>query len=134
MTGRRRSNLDALVTKYGVDKCVGVQMDTTDFKSIPGKIEECMRAFGGGGQQVDSVYVGSGMQRTVDFSKPESIDMEAVEMEFNTNYVRVACLELLQGFRLTETVVQMAYMYIAKEVLPYLFKRDSPTTFMVGCI
>jgi NAD(P)-dependent dehydrogenase (short-subunit alcohol dehydrogenase family) len=86
IAGRRQANLDAFVEKHGADKCVGVQMDITDYKSIPGKIQECMSAFGG--DSVDSVYVGSGIQKTVDFSKPESIDMEVVEMEFNTNYVR----------------------------------------------
>ena len=29
----------------------------------------------------------SGIQRTFDFSKPETVDFETIQLEFNTNYL-----------------------------------------------
>lgn len=34
----------------------------------------------------------SGMQRGLDFSKPESVDLSLVETEFNTNYLSTLAL------------------------------------------
>jgi short-subunit dehydrogenase involved in D-alanine esterification of teichoic acids len=132
VTGRRQANLDSFVSKHGTDRCKSVQMDVTDFASIPAKIAACMNAFDG--TAVDSVYVGSGIQRPADFSKPESIDMNAVEMEIKTNYVRRDASHdsfLPANTEHESSSHQVAYLHIAKAVLPYLFKQDRPTSFMV---
>lgn len=41
---------------------------------------------------LDCVFINSGIQRGLDFSKPESVDMSSIETEFVTNYVAVLAL------------------------------------------
>ena len=45
---------------------------------------------------LDCVFLNSGIQRGLDFSKPDSVDLALVEKEFNTNYL--SYLALTKGF------------------------------------
>ncbi len=45
---------------------------------------------------LDCVILNSGIQRPFDFSKPETVDLNLVQTEFNTNYF--SCLALTNAF------------------------------------
>lgn len=56
---------------------------------------------------IDFVFVNPGIQRALDFTKPESVDLERFDLELKTNYT--------------------APVYLTKAILPYLNKRSEPT-------
>ena len=45
---------------------------------------------------LDCVFLNSGIQRGVDFSKPETVDLDLMQTEFNVNYF--SCLALTKAF------------------------------------
>ena len=49
---------------------------------------------------LDCVFINSGIQRGVDFSKPESVNLDTIQTEFTTNY--------------------LAYLALTKAFLPFL--------------
>jgi short-subunit dehydrogenase involved in D-alanine esterification of teichoic acids len=59
---------------------------------------------------LDSIIVNSGIQRPLNFTDPKSIDLEAVDQEFTTNY--------------------LAPLHITKAFLPFLQRRGNPTSLI----
>jgi short-subunit dehydrogenase involved in D-alanine esterification of teichoic acids len=59
---------------------------------------------------LDCVILNSGVQRSLDFSKPESIDLETAETELLTNYT--------------------SYIHLTKYFLPFLQAQASPTSLV----
>ena len=41
---------------------------------------------------LDCVILNAGIQRRVDFSKPETVDISSIQNEFNTNYISYIAL------------------------------------------
>lgn len=82
VTGRREQNLSAFVSKHGSSKSSSLQLDVTDLPSIPSKIADLLKAH----PDIDSVIINAGIQRKSDFSDPESVDLEALDQEWKTNY------------------------------------------------
>jgi short-subunit dehydrogenase involved in D-alanine esterification of teichoic acids len=41
---------------------------------------------------IDCVFLNAGLQRVYDFSKPESVDLQAFFSEFNTNFTSMVTL------------------------------------------
>ena len=54
---------------------------------------------------LDCVIMNSGIQRGLDFSKPESVDLDAVQIEFTTNY--------------------LSYLALTKAFLPFLLSKKT---------
>jgi len=54
---------------------------------------------------LDCVFINSGIQRGLDFSKPESVDLDSIQTEFTTNY--------------------LAYLALTKAFLPFLLSKKS---------
>jgi len=104
--GRRQENLDEFVQTHGEDKCSGIKFDITDLKGIPAFVERVTKE----NPTLDSVIMNSGIQRGLDFSKPESIDLDVLEAEFTTNY--------------------LSYVHLTKYLLPFLQKQSSPTSLV----
>jgi short-subunit dehydrogenase involved in D-alanine esterification of teichoic acids len=90
--GRRKENLEALVHQYGHDKVQAVPFDITQLESIPHFAANIMNTH----SDVDCVLLNSGIQRSTDFSDPEAVDMDVVQLEFTTNYI--AQLALTKAF------------------------------------
>lgn len=107
VTGRRRENLDEFVKEYGskanVDSAV---FDITDLQSIPSFVESMFKKH----PDLDSIFLNSGIQRGLDWTKPESVDLDTVELEFRTNY--------------------LSYMHFCKAALPYLEKQKKETSLI----
>lgn len=101
--GRRQANLDDLVHKHGSDKVSTVAFDITQLDAIP--------AFASGithkHADLDCVFLNSGIQRPLDFGRPESVDIDLVNTEFVTNY--------------------LSYLALTKAFLPFLQAKTSPS-------
>jgi len=104
--GRRKENLDALQQKHGKEKVSILQFDITDLKNIPTFVESVTKSH----PNLDSVFLNSGIQRPIDFTKPESIDLDSVNMEMTTNYI--------------------SYIHLIKYFLPTLLSQPTPTSLI----
>jgi short-subunit dehydrogenase involved in D-alanine esterification of teichoic acids len=59
---------------------------------------------------LDCVFLNSGIQRSLNFAKPEEIDLDRVSVELTTNYT--------------------SYIHLVKYFLPFLQKQSSPTSLI----
>lgn len=59
---------------------------------------------------LDCVFVNSGIQRSFDFSKPETVDLDIVQQEFKTNY--------------------LSYLYLTNAFLPFLKSKNEETALI----
>lgn len=60
---------------------------------------------------LDCILMNSGIQRGLDFSKPETIDIDAVETEYKTNY--------------------LSFLALTKAFLPFLLKKQQESSLML---
>ena len=60
---------------------------------------------------LDCVFINSGVQRRLDFTKPDSVDLDSIQMEFTTNY--------------------LAYLALTKAFLPFLQSKDTESSLML---
>lgn len=104
--GRRKERLEELVHKYGHDKVSAVPFDITKMNAIPAFATNVI----GTHEDLDCIMLNSGIQRKVDFSKPEEVDMDVVNEEFVTNY--------------------LSQVAITKEFLPFLIKKSTETALV----
>ncbi|KAF3012588.1 hypothetical protein G7054_g14235 [Neopestalotiopsis clavispora] len=81
-TGRRKDKLDEFVAKHGADKAAGSQFDITNLDGVKDWAASVIKAH----PTIDCVILNSGVQRTLDFTNPDSIDMGSVREELDTNY------------------------------------------------
>lgn len=105
-TGRRKENLDDLAKQYEgkVDTAV---FDITDLKAIPKFVDDVFAK----NADIDCVFLNAGMQRHLQWQKPESVDLDLLETEFTTNY--------------------LSYMHLTKALLPHLQKQAPKETSLV---
>jgi short-subunit dehydrogenase involved in D-alanine esterification of teichoic acids len=83
ISGRRQENIDAFIKKHGSSKASGTAFDITNLSGIPAWAKSIQKEH----PDLDCVILNSGIQRGFDFSKPETVDLSAVELEFTTNYL-----------------------------------------------
>ena len=88
IVGRRKDRLNDFAKQYSdagtatVDTAV---LDITDLKAIPQFAAHMLSKH----PDLDCVFLNSGMQRAVDWTKPENINLESFELEVLTNYTRL---------------------------------------------
>ncbi|KAI0015734.1 short chain dehydrogenase [Xylariomycetidae sp. FL0641] len=80
--GRRKERLDDFVAKHGPGKAAASQFDITDLDGIRAWSESLVKTY----PSLDCVVLNSGLQRPLNFAKPEAIDLKTVHAEFTTNY------------------------------------------------
>lgn len=109
--GRRQENLDKFAKEHSnnnskatLDTAV---FDITKIKEIPQFAADMFKKF----PDIDSVFLNSGIQRSLDWTKPEAVDLETHELEFLTNYT--------------------SYMHLTKAFLPYLQKQAPKETSLI---
>ncbi|RPD81980.1 NAD(P)-binding protein [Lentinus tigrinus ALCF2SS1-7] len=90
--GRRQERLDELAAKSGDSRIKTVQVD---INTTYDKLKQFVDDLTGRYPDVDAVVLSSGIQHIFDFEKPESIDVNKIADEFNTNYVAIVNLILL---------------------------------------
>ncbi|RDL39122.1 putative short-chain dehydrogenase [Venustampulla echinocandica] len=102
--GRRKENLNDLVQKYGNNKVTIFQFDITNLQGIPDFVKSYasdtlllhLRTYftnfpisrvTAAHTKLDSVILNSGIQRGFDFTKPETVDLNMLDLEVTTNYL-----------------------------------------------
>ncbi|KAF2130551.1 NAD(P)-binding protein [Dothidotthia symphoricarpi CBS 119687] len=106
IVGRRQEKLDEFVKKHGSDKVDSMVFDITELDQISKFAQDVTKKH----PDLDSVFLNSGMQRSFDFSKPETVDLDLLELEFKTNY--------------------LSYMYFTKAFIPF-FQNQSGETSLI---
>jgi short-subunit dehydrogenase involved in D-alanine esterification of teichoic acids len=111
VSGRRQEKLDQFVEQYG-SKSNDVQVDSavfdiTDHKAIPGFAADILERH----PDLDCVWMNSGLQRAMNWAKPEEVDLDKMDLEMDTNYSSI--------LRLT------------KAFLPYLTKKAPQETSII---
>ncbi|TGO41579.1 hypothetical protein BHYA_0019g00080 [Botrytis hyacinthi] len=97
--GRRQDKLDELQKKHGDSKVSTVKFDITNLEGIPKMIEGVLKSH----PSLDCAFLNSGIQRSLNFTKPSSIDLDVISTEFTTNY--------------------LSYVHLIKALLPHLQNR-----------
>lgn len=59
---------------------------------------------------LDCILINSGIQRGLDFSKPETVDLDQIQTEFTTNY--------------------LSYLALTKGFLPFLQNKSTETALI----
>ena len=62
-------------------------------------------------EDLDCILINSGIQRGLDFTKPESVDLDQVQVEYTTNY--------------------LSYLALTKAFMPFLQSKDTETALML---
>ncbi|KAF2243960.1 short-chain dehydrogenase/ reductase-like protein [Trematosphaeria pertusa] len=106
VVGRRKENLDEFVTKHGKDKAEAVVFDITKLSEIPKFAVDITSRH----PDLDCVIINSGIQRGFNFAQPDTVDLSALELEFNTNYI--------------------SYIHLTKAFIPHLQKQDNETALI----
>lgn len=96
-TGRRRDRLEAFIAEHGADRASSVVFDITRLKEIPAFAKSVAEQ----NPDLDCIIINSGIQRPFNFAKPETIDLDQLDLETTTNYtsyvhLTVAFLPFLQ--------------------------------------
>ena len=110
VVGRRQEKLDEFARQYGSSNNATVDtavFDITDLKGIPKFASEIFNKH----PDLDCVFLNSGMQRMMNWVEPEKVDLDALDLEFLTNYT--------------------SYMHLTKAFLPYLQKQAPQETAMI---
>lgn len=69
------------------------------------------RSITGTHEDLDCILINSGIQRGLDFSKPESVDLNEVQIEYTTNY--------------------LSYLALTKAFMPFLQNKDTESALML---
>ncbi|KAI1076962.1 NAD(P)-binding protein [Whalleya microplaca] len=80
--GRRKERLDEFVAKHGSEKAAASQFDITSLGGIPVWAAKITTTY----PEIDAIVLNSGIQRTLDFTKPKDIDLVRTQTEITTNY------------------------------------------------
>jgi short-subunit dehydrogenase involved in D-alanine esterification of teichoic acids len=83
VVGRRKENLDVLVSKYGPSFCFPIVFDIAKLDDIPSFAAKIIHEH----PDLDCVFLNAGIQRAHYFSKPETIDLSQINLEVTTNYL-----------------------------------------------
>ena len=96
VVGRRTAELEAFVQVHDSGRADAMTFDISNLSAIPKWAESVTTKH----PDLDCVFLNSGVQRSFDFSKPDTVDLDTLSMELTTNY--------------------LAYMYLIKAFLPHL--------------
>ncbi|KAH7907569.1 NAD(P)-binding protein [Hygrophoropsis aurantiaca] len=85
--GRRQERIDELIAVHGTDgRLKGFKLDLlADRASLKASIAEIVQQY----PQLDAVMFMSGIQHEFNFTEPESVDLDKVADELNTNYLSI---------------------------------------------
>lgn len=106
VVGRRQEKLDSFVQEHGKDKASAQTFDVSQLDKIPEFVAGVFKEH----PDCDAVMLNSGIQRHLDFSKPDSVDLKVLSEELNTNYT--------------------SYLYLTHALLPYLQKQNNQTALI----
>ncbi|KAF2025895.1 NAD(P)-binding protein [Setomelanomma holmii] len=106
IVGRRQEKLDEFEQKHGSDKVDSIIFDISNLDEIPKFVKQVTSKH----PDLDSVFLNAGIQRGFDFSKPETVDLSVLELEFKTNY--------------------LSYVHLTTAFITFLQKQDKETSLI----
>ncbi|RAR08965.1 NAD(P)-binding protein [Stemphylium lycopersici] len=107
IVGRRQEKLDEFQKAHGSEKVTSYVFDITKLNEIPQFVKDVTTKH----PDLDCVFLNSGIQRGFDFSKPETIDLDVLELEFRTNY--------------------LSYMHLTTAFIPFLQAQEKKQTSLI---
>ncbi|KXH59675.1 hypothetical protein CSAL01_04755 [Colletotrichum salicis] len=96
VAGRRKENLDQFVAKHGDTKAAAAVVDILKLESEH--------------TDLDCVFLNAGVQRGIDFTKPEDVSLDIIHDELLANY--------------------LSHDHLPKAFLPHLSKQDKQTALL----
>ncbi|KAH8896485.1 NAD(P)-binding protein [Thozetella sp. PMI_491] len=81
--GRRQDRLDELVAKHGSDKVAAEAFDISNLDALGPWAKKITTTY----PKLDSIVLNAGFQRSIDFTKPETVALSTVTSEIQTNYL-----------------------------------------------
>ncbi|KAL9103346.1 MAG: hypothetical protein Q9163_001612 [Psora crenata] len=106
VTGRRKENLINFVHKHGKTKATAVPFDINELEKIPNFAANITQTH----TDLDCIMLNSGIQRGLDFSRPETVQLDMIQAEFTTNY--------------------LSYLALTKAFLPFLQKKETESALI----
>jgi len=87
VAGRRQERLDEIVKAENKDgRLCSVRFDVNaDRATLKKSVDEVVKQY----PELDAVMFASGVQQEFDFTKPESVDLDKIAEELNTNYTSI---------------------------------------------
>ncbi|PQE04510.1 oxidoreductase short-chain dehydrogenase reductase family protein [Rutstroemia sp. NJR-2017a BVV2] len=107
VVGRRKERLDEFVAKYGEEKVSAIPFDIGETDKAPQFAKDVMTAH----PTIDCIFLNAGVQNSHDFSRPETVNLQAFNNEMHINYT--------------------SFVALTHAFLPYLLeKKDLDTSFV----
>lgn len=106
VVGRRQEQLDAFMNEHGKDKASAIKFDISDLTKIPAFAKQVTEEHA----DIDSIFLNSGIQRGLDFTKPQEIDLDMINTEITTNYT--------------------SFLHLTVAFLPFLQQKKEQTSFI----
>lgn len=120
--GRRQDRLDSLVGAQGAESLTAISFDITRLADIPSFAASVINAH----PDLDCVVVNSGIQRAFDFTRPESVDLEAVNTEITVNYLAAVHLSTAFLPHLTaQSQSHLVYVSATLGLIPSLIRTPN---------
>ncbi|MCJ1407091.1 hypothetical protein MMC19_001161 [Ptychographa xylographoides] len=86
--GRRKEKLEEFVHIHGKDNVSAVPFDITEMEKIPNFVTNVTKTY----PDLDCIFMNSGIQRGLDFSKPESVDMDSIQTDTTSGLALIPLL------------------------------------------
>jgi len=101
--GRRQERLDEFCAQHGNEKASGIAFDIEKLDEIPAFVENTFKTH----PDIDCVFLNAATQARFDFSKPETVDLGALQSQITINF--------------------NSQVALVHAMLPHLLSRSSPT-------
>jgi len=90
IAGRRQDRLNVIISEHGkTGRLGGIQMDVdADRAALKKIVEDVLAKY----PKLDTIIFSAGIQRKLDFTSPESVDIDHLASELNTNYTAIVTM------------------------------------------
>ncbi|EED12246.1 4-nitrophenylphosphatase [Talaromyces stipitatus ATCC 10500] len=120
LVGRRQERLDNLVKRLGSDKSSAMQFDILKLQDISTFASKVTTEH----PDIDAIILNSGIQRSINFAKPETVDMSVVQEELTTNYTSIIHLTMafLPFLQAKKTTTHLVYISATLGIIPTVLR------------
>ncbi|OKL57949.1 hypothetical protein UA08_06765 [Talaromyces atroroseus] len=120
VVGRRQERLGSLVTRLGAEKCSAMQFDITKLDEISAFASKVTTEH----PDIDAIILNSGIQRSINFAKPETVDLKIFDEELLTNYTSIVHLTLafLPFLKAQQTKTHLIYISATLGIIPVVLR------------
>lgn len=118
--GRRQERLDSLVQRLGSENCSAVQFDITKLDEISTFASKITTEH----PDIDAIVLNSGIQRSINFSKADAVDLKNFDEELLTNYTSIVHLTLafLPFLQAQQNKTHLIYISATLGIIPSVLR------------